>query len=238
VFLAVIGAIIFVASASPLRETLPAASRQTGGLAHTGRVLRRLLSDRVFLGVVLISGCVSAALFAYLSGATFILQGIYGLSPQGYSFAFGLNSLGFMVFGFLAGRTSARWSVSGTLMVGLAMIVAGSSGVLITATAHLPLAAMVLSLLTMVSGVAVTTLPSTALALQNHPDVAGSASSLLGLARFAFGGLTAPLVGPAGAGTAIRLGIVTITAALLAVVSYTLHRPSHRASGAECQAPA
>lgn len=42
-----------------------------------------LLSDRVFLGTVLVQGFVNAAIFAYLAGATFALQGIYGLSPQG-----------------------------------------------------------------------------------------------------------------------------------------------------------
>ena len=45
---------------------------------------------------------------------------------------------------------------------------------------------MVLSLLTMVSGVAVTTPPATSLALTGYPHMAGTASSLLGLARFAF----------------------------------------------------
>ncbi|UGQ42413.1 hypothetical protein [Rhodococcus aetherivorans] len=99
-----------------------------------------------------------------------------------------------MVFGFLAGRIAERWSVHGALVVGLITVVAGAGGVLLTATAtaHLPLAAMVVSLLTMVSGAAVTTPPSTSLALENHPEVAGSAASLLGLARFAFGGVTAP----------------------------------------------
>ncbi|NGP07738.1 multidrug effflux MFS transporter [Rhodococcus sp. 14C212] len=225
VFLAVVGVMILAASAGVLRETLPPDSRRTGGLADTGRVFRRLLADRVFLGAVLVTGFVNAALFAYLSGATFVLQGIYGLSPQGYSYAFGLNSLGFMVFGFLAGRLAERWSVRGTLVAGLIMVVAGASGVLLTAAAHLPLAAMVVSLLTMVSGVAVTTPPSTSLALENYPEVAGSAASLLGLARFAFGGVTAPLVGLAGPGTAVPLGVVTVTAALLGVGGYVLLRP-------------
>ncbi|MGW0230425.1 MFS transporter [Actinopolymorpha singaporensis] len=224
-FLAVVGGAILVASAGVVRETLLPARRHSGGLAESGRVFRRLLTDRVFLGAVLLTGFVNAALFAYLSGATFVLQGIYGLSPQGYSLAFGLNSLGFVTFGFLAGRISARWSVRGTLAVGLGMVVAGASGVLVTAVAHLPLAAIVLSLLTMVSGVAVTTPPATSLALENYPDVAGSASSLLGLARFALGGLTAPLVGLAGAGTAVPLGIVAVAAALLSFVGYALlHR--------------
>jgi MFS transporter, DHA1 family, multidrug resistance protein len=232
-FLAIVGVAILVASTVVLRETLPPASRQTGGLADNRRVFRRLLADRVFLGAVLITGFVNAALFAYLSGATFVLQGIYGLSPQGYSFAFGLNSLGFMVFGFIAGRAAERWSVHGTLVVGLVMVVAGAGGVLLTATAHLPLAAMALSLLTMVSGVAVTTPPSTSLALENYPDVAGSASSLLGLARFAFGGVTAPLVGLAGAGTAVPLGVVALIAALLSLVGYVLlRRPAPAAGGA------
>jgi DHA1 family bicyclomycin/chloramphenicol resistance-like MFS transporter len=70
--------------------------------------VRRLLADRVFLGAVLVTGFTNAALFAYLSGATYVLQGIYRLSPQEYFFAFGLNSLGFMVFGYLAGRLSER----------------------------------------------------------------------------------------------------------------------------------
>nr|WP_246872452.1 MULTISPECIES: hypothetical protein [Rhodococcus] len=129
-----------------------------------------------------------------------------------------------MVFGFLAGRIAERWYVHGALVVGLIMVAAGAGGVLLTATAHLPLAAMVVSLVTMVSGAAVTTPPSTSLALENYPEVAGSVASLLGLARFAFGGVTAPLVGLAGPGTAVPLGVVTLSAALLGLVGYVLLR--------------
>ncbi|MGO7983892.1 hypothetical protein ACC691_39310, partial [Rhizobium johnstonii] len=41
--------------------------------------------------------------------------------------------------------------------------------------------------------------PTTTLALADYPQVAGTESSLLGAARFAFGGIAAPLVGLAGA---------------------------------------
>ena len=225
VFLAVAGVAIWLASAAVMRETLPTEQRHTGGLTDSARVFRMLLADRVFLGALLVTGFVSAALFAYLAGATFVLQGIYGLSPQGYSYAFGLNSAGFMVFGFLAARTSEHWSVHGTLTAGLGMVVAGATGVLVTATAHLPLPAMVGSLLVLVSGVAVTSPPSTALALEKYPHVAGTASSLLGVARFAFGGLAAPLVGIAGPGTAVPLGVVATSGALLSLFGLRLLRP-------------
>ncbi|MFI6493325.1 multidrug effflux MFS transporter [Streptomyces sp. NPDC050564] len=222
IFLALLGAAILIACLAVFRETLPPQERTGGGLSQSGRDFRRLLADRLFLGAVLITGLVNAALFAYLSGATYVLQGIYGLSPQGYSFAFGLNSLGFMLFGFAAGRLSERWSEQGTLVLGLGMTLLGATGLLVTAALHLPLAAMVLSLLTMVSGVAATTPPSTSLALAHYPEIAGTASSLLGMARFAFGGLAAPLVGLGGAGTAVPLGLVTVASAALAAVVYVV----------------
>jgi MFS transporter, DHA1 family, multidrug resistance protein len=221
-FLAAVGAAILVASMLIVRETLPRERRVTGELTHMVHDFRRLLADRVFLGAVLVTGFTNAAIFAYLSGATYVLQGIYRLSPQQYSFAFGLNSLGFMVFGYVGGRLSERWSEKGTLVVGLVMCTLGAGGLLATATLHLPLLAVILSLLTMVSGVAVTSPPATSLALANYPDVAGTASSLLGLARFAFGGLAAPLVGLGGADNAVPLGLVTVVSAGLAVITYAV----------------
>ena len=218
VFLAAVGIAILVASLAVFRETLPANRRVTGGFSHTLNDFRQLLADRVFVGAVLITGFTYSAIFSYLSGATYILQGMYGLSPQGYSLAFGLNSLGFMVFGFIAGRLAERWSERGTLAAGLIMAASGALGLLATALLHLPLAAIVLSLFTMVSGVAVTSPPATSLALKDYPDIAGTASSLLGLARFAFGGIAAPLVGIGGATDAVPFGIVATASAAAAAL--------------------
>ncbi|WP_454699248.1 multidrug effflux MFS transporter [Arthrobacter humicola] len=223
-FLAAVGVAILVASLVVFRETLPQDRRITGGLSHTLNDFRRLLADRMFVGAVLITGFTYAAIFAYLSGATYILQGMYGLSPQGYSFAFGLNSLGFVIFGFISGRLAEHWSERGTLALGLAMALAGAMGLLATALLHLPLIAIILSLFTMVSGVAVTSPPATSLALKEYPDIAGTASSLLGLARFSFGGLAAPLVGIGGANDPVPFGIVAAAAAAAAALCLGLVR--------------
>ncbi|WP_028270038.1 multidrug effflux MFS transporter [Arthrobacter sp. UNC362MFTsu5.1] len=223
-FLAAVGVAILVASLVVFRETLPQDRRITGGLSHTLNDFRRLLADRMFVGAVLITGFTYAAIFAYLSGATYILQGMYGLSPQGYSFAFGLNSLGFVIFGFISGRLAEHWSERGTLALGLAMALAGALGLLATALLHLPLIAIILSLFTMVSGVAVTSPPATSLALKEYPDIAGTASSLLGLARFSFGGLAAPLVGICGANDPVPFGIVAAAAAAAAALCLGLVR--------------
>ena len=160
-FLAGIGAVILLAVALRFTETLPAERRTRGGFAQTTRDYRALLGDRRFVGAVLGSGFAYAALFAYLAGATYVLQGIYGLTPQQYALAFGLNSAGFMVFGWLAARSSERWSLHGTLVAGLTMCGAGALGLLAAGLFAVPVAVVLVSLFLLVSGVAVTTPPTT-----------------------------------------------------------------------------
>ena len=233
-FLAAVGVALLLTTLLAFGETLPKQSRTRGGVKQTGRDFRVLLSDRLFVGATLISGLVMAALFAYLAGATYILQNVYGLSPQGYSYAFGLNSAGFMIFGYLAGRASERWSERGTLIVGILMVLTGALGLLATGLLALPLPVVIVSLFLLASGTATTAPPTTSLAMQDYPQFAGTASSVLGCARFGFGAVAAPLVGLGGVDARLPLGIITVICGLLAVATYiTLVR---RRGGSETQA--
>ena len=47
-------------------------------------------------------------MFAYIAGATFVLQRIHGMSAQGFSLVFGLNSVGIMVMSQVGARLSRR----------------------------------------------------------------------------------------------------------------------------------
>lgn len=238
--LAVIGAVILTWIGFGFPETLAPDARIAAGFAVIGRDMRLLFSDRRFVGAVIAQGFVYAALFAYLSGATYVLQGVYGLSPQGYALAFGLNSAGFMVFGYLAGRASEKWSVMGTLVTGLVVAGAGAAGLLVAGLTHVPLIMVIVSLFLLAAGTAITSPPSTTLALADYPQIAGTASSLLGAARFAFGGIAAPLVGVAGALNILPLGLVTtisiVLAGLAAVVFLT--RPTRATARAGIIHPA
>ena len=53
-----------------------------------------------------------------------------------------------------------------------------------------------------------------------YPQIAGTASSLLGVVRFGFGGIAAPFVGVAGAASILPLGVVAVVAVVLAGASY------------------
>ncbi|MEV7608454.1 multidrug effflux MFS transporter [Microbacterium sp. NPDC089320] len=219
VFLAMIGAAILSIVLVRFGETLPAEARTTGGMGRTVSYYRTLLRDRVFVGAVLNQGLMYAALFAYLSGATFVLQDIYGLSPLGYALAFGANSAGFMVFGHLAGRFSERGHVHAALAIGVGTAAVGALGLLAAGIVPMPLWVVLASLFALAAGVSISSPPAATLALVGYPQIAGTASSLLGMVRFGFGGVAAPLVGVAGAMSILPLGVVTIVATLLAAIA-------------------
>ena len=52
------------------------------GLRRTLQTMADAAARPSFLGHALAGGLTFGALFAYISGSPFVLQGIYGLSPQ------------------------------------------------------------------------------------------------------------------------------------------------------------
>lgn len=219
--LAGFGAILLLAGWLGLKETLPPERRIVGGFGKTLHGYNTLLHDRFFVGCVLSSGLAGASMFAYISGSTFVLQRIYGMSPQGFSFVFGAISLGLVIAAQIGGRLALVWPLTRVLGFGLAVNLFGATSLLATVIIGLPLGVLIAALSVMVSAVGLIFPTANALALADYPDLAGTASSMQGLSQFVFGAVAAPLVGIAGEQTALPLGVVTTTASLCAIASFT-----------------
>src|SRR3954449_7004462 len=130
VVLTVLSALIAVLVAVALQETLPPERRSDQGLRATLGVMRGLLRDRWFVGHALAGGLGFGALFAYISGSSFVLQGIYGASPQLYSVLFAVNGLGLIGGSQVNARLVGRYGPAVLLRAGLTTI-AGAAGVLL-----------------------------------------------------------------------------------------------------------
>ena len=219
--LAGFGAVLLLAGWLGLKETLPPERRIVGGFGKTLHGYNTLLHDRFFVGCALSSGLAGASMFAYISGSTFVLQRIYGMSPQGFSFVFGAISLGLVIAAQIGGRLALVWPLTRVLGFGLAVNLFGAASLLATVIIGLPLGVLIAALSVMVSAVGLIFPTANALALADYPDLAGTASSLQGLSQFVFGAMAAPLVGIAGEQTALPLGVVTTTASLFAIASFT-----------------
>ncbi|MFG3657099.1 multidrug effflux MFS transporter [Streptomyces sp. NPDC047706] len=221
VLLAALGVVLAAVVWFRLPETLPAGQRHGGGIGETLHAMRRLLADLPFTGFVLAGGFAFAALFAYISASPFVVQEIYGASPQTFSLLFGLNSVGLVVAGQINGRVLVgRVRLDKVLAVGLGIVVLAATALLLMslgAFGEVGLAPVAGALFVLMSAMGIT-LPNTqALALMRVRHAAGSASALLGTSSFLIGAIASPLVGVAGEHTAVPMAVVQLAAALVAV---------------------
>jgi DHA1 family bicyclomycin/chloramphenicol resistance-like MFS transporter len=207
VFLAAVGVLILVAATVGLPETLPPARRHDGGLRTTLGVFGRLFRNRWFVACTLACALPFGAMFAYIAGSPFVLQDLYGLSPVEFGVVFGVNALGIVSTALLGNRLVGRVGSRRLLVLGLIAGCVGGAGLLLAVLTDAGLPGVLPSLFVVVSVIGVVFPNATALALTDHPDVAGSASALLGVVSFVVGAAVAPLVGVAGSDDALPLAI-------------------------------
>lgn len=231
--LTVIGLLLTLLVWRQLDETLAPEDRHSGGLGQTLATMRGLLADRIFAGYMLAGGFAFAALFAYISASAFVVQDIYGASPQTFSLLFGVNSVGLVAVGQLNGKVLiGRFSLDKALGTGLAVITLAAVALLVMASGVLGrvgLLPMAAGLFVLMSAMGLALPNTNALALMRTKHAAGSASALLGTVSFLIGAVVSPLVGIAGEHTAVPMAVVQVACALIAVGCFAgLCRPWRR----------
>ncbi len=215
-----IGLLMMLAVFWGLEETLPAERRAGPNLAHTWNTFRYLMGNPKFMGCALCQGFVTAGMFAYISGSPFVIQNIFGVSPQTFSLIFAVNGLGIIIAGQFTGRLAGRISERKLLLFGLTMAFGGGVALLAMILAGGGLLAILVPLFFAVSSVGIVGTSSFALAMEDQAKNAGSASALLGLLSFVLGGFMAPLVGIAGSHNALPMGITIAAAETAALLCY------------------
>jgi len=226
VVLALFGVAIISVTALALPETLPAARRRNGGVVGTVRDYGRLFTDRAYLGLILVAGLSMAAMFAYVSGSSFVFQEQYGLSEQEFGFVFGAGAVGLIAATQLNVRLLRRWTPSQILITALGFGAAMGLLLLLFAVTGFGGIAGILVPLWLVLASAGLALPNApALALSRHGEAAGTAAALLGAVQFGVGALAAPLVGVLGTG-AVPMALVIAGGMLAAnLVLFAVARP-------------
>ena len=228
VVLTVIGVAIMAVSALVLPETLPATRRRNGGVLGTVRDYGRLLTDRVYVGLTLVAGLAMAALFAYVSGSSYVLQDGFGLSEQQFAYVFAGGAVGLIAATQLNVRLLRRWTpqqiMGGSLVAGLGF---GLVLLVLAATEAGGLVGILIPLWLTLAMVGLILPNVPALALSRHGEAAGTAAALLGAVQFGVGALAAPLVGMLGVGPVAMATVVFGGMLAATVVCFLVVKP-HR----------
>lgn len=186
-----------------LPETLPRAARVPINLRSLARGARRLLADRMFMGLTFIGGFGMASFFVFIASASFVYTGQFGLSPTGFSLAFAINAAGFFAASQAAAGLGARYGAAAVVRRATAGFALTTVALLALALAGLASLPVIVGMLLVANACLGLVIPTTmVMALDEHGEIAGLASSLGGTLQMLAGGAMIAAAGPFFDGTA------------------------------------
>ncbi|BBX68932.1 Bcr/CflA family drug resistance efflux transporter [Mycolicibacterium psychrotolerans] len=228
---------LLVMAVLALPETLPVRHRRPLKVTGIARTYAELLRDTRFVMLVLVAALGMSGLFAYIAGASFVLQGRYGLGQTAFALVFGAGAIA------LIGSTQCNvvllrrfspqqimvWALAAAALAGVVFVAVSAAHVGGLFGFVLPVWAILAAM-----GLVIPNAP--AVALTRHPDAAGTAAALLGAFQFGMGAAVAPVVGVLG-NDELAMAAVMATGVIVALAALLL-TGEHRASAADADAVA
>lgn len=223
--LVVLAGLLLIMGALALPETLPPSHRPALRVRGVARTYVRLLRDLRFVVLVCVAALAMAGLFAYISGAAFVLQDRYGVNQQDFALLFGAGAVA-LIASTQANVVLLKWFTP------LRIVITSLSVAMVASVVFLGLAlthtggvvGFLVPVWTILAAMGLVMPNAPALALSRHSESAGTAAALMGAAQFGLGALVAPLVGVLGndevaMAVVMAVSVVIALAALVAVRS-------------------
>lgn len=181
-----------------LHETLPPERRSQGSVFSAWAALGQVITHRPFMGFCLTQAFMMSGMFAYIGASPFVLQQIYGLSPQAFSFCFAANGIGLVIASQTSARLCPLWGEYRVLKGGLTLAFVAASLLLLAGITAAPLPLVLVALFFTIASNGVIATTASSLAMQSQGHRAGSASAVIGVCMFSFGAISVPITGLGG----------------------------------------
>ena len=194
--LTVAAAAAILLAATQLTETRPPGDRRGSSWRGALNAYRHLLADPVFTGLTLVGSFGISAFFVYLGSASFVLINHYGLTPIQFSLCFALNAASFFGVSQLTGLSVRRFGLLSVIRVSAAGFAAAMALLAIAAACGVESLPTIMAMLFVGYGFLGLLLPTTAvLSLEDHGEIAGAASALMGSLQMVVGAAVMALAG-------------------------------------------
>ena len=200
-----------------INETLPE-NKRGSSLLLTGR---SVVQNRRFMRFCLIQSFMLAGCFAYIGSSSFVLQKEFGFSPMQFSLVFGLNGIGLIIASWIFSRLARRINAMTLLRGGLIAAILCALLTVLCAWVQLPIPALVALFFTIAFCSGIGTVGGAEAMSAVGTQESGTASALMGMSMFVFGGIAAPLSGIGGE-TLLKMSLaITVCYTLALLVALT-----------------
>ncbi|MGF6226604.1 DHA1 family bicyclomycin/chloramphenicol resistance-like MFS transporter [Inquilinus ginsengisoli] len=180
-----------------------------------------LLRHRRYLGYVAIVACSYSAIFTFISGSSFVLSGMLGLSPPVYGACFGIVCVGYICGTFGSGRLTLRLGIDRMIAAGTLVMLAGAAAMAAMAAAGvLTVWAVVGPFFVVMIGVGLTLPNAIAGAIAPFPAMAGTASALMGFLQMTLAALVGIAIGHATGSDGLPMAVAVLVTTLGALAAF------------------
>jgi DHA1 family bicyclomycin/chloramphenicol resistance-like MFS transporter len=202
-----------------LPETLRERASEPVSFGASLRSFGVLARNRIFVVHTAAVALSYGGLFAWISGASFVLQDLYGLTPFTFGLAFAATAAGYMTGAVLAARIVSRIGLERTIGLGAcALALGGLVMSLALALAPLSVLSLILPMAIYTAGIGLVLPQSFAGALTPFPERAGAASSLIGFVQQ----MSAAIIGAGIGQLLVSAWPIALTLALMGVLTVLL----------------
>ncbi len=220
-----LGILLFIFIFFGLDESAEIKSDAAISVAAVARDYGEILRNKEFMRYTLGFAVAMSALFAYITGSSFIFLDYYGLSERAFGAIFGINALGMTLVSALNAKLVQKREPAALLNFGLIAMFAMSLILLACSMLDLPFICFELSLFALLSSLGFIAPNATTLAMALFKGGrSGAASAVLGTTQFAIAGAVSFIVGAVGANEPLLLAGVMIICALSANAIYFVMR--------------
>ncbi|PWV96169.1 DHA1 family bicyclomycin/chloramphenicol resistance-like MFS transporter [Phyllobacterium myrsinacearum] len=221
-----------------LKETRPKAARVESSLGSAMAAYRLLLSDRNFLTLTFIGGLGISSFLVYLANSPFVLIDHYGLTPTQYSIAFSINAVSFFTVSQLTGWLGDRFGLVRVMRMALTAFSFTMAAMVVVMALGFNQLPVLATFLFIGYGFLGLVIPTTAvLALEDHGEIAGTASALMGTLHFVTAAVAMVIAGLFFDGTALPMaagiGLCAVAAFILTQVTIARRRVAEAEAAAE-----
>lgn len=221
--LAAIGLLMLIALRW-LPETLPVEKRVKASFAGAFRNYRALLANRRFMRFSLCLAFYYVAAYAFITGSPFVYISYFGVEPQNYGWLFALNIIGIMGVSTVNRRLVQLFPLE--MLLKYAALVAAIAAIILCVAVKIEvggIALIVAAVFIFFSMNGIIAATATAAALDAVPNVAGSASALIGSLQYGSGIISTLLLALMSDGTpwtmAWIIALFTAASALMALTA-------------------
>jgi len=202
-----------------LPETLPKDQRAKIDPTAMIRSAAYLLKDAKFMGLTLIGGFSLASFFVFIAAAPLVYMSQYGLSPMGFSLVFALNAVGFFASSQFAAMLGQRFGMARVALLAVCGFAAATSLLTVLVWSGIDDLPVLMALFFIGNScLGQVIAPVMVMALEEHGEHAGMASSLGGTFQMVAGGVMILVCSPFFDRTALPLTGAVAACALIALV--------------------